>query len=60
MDETIYASVSTDERFHGVVRADTHDNFLHDFFVMMAAEAQRRRYREERQYPEYIDLGGEG
>lgn len=60
MGDEIFATVSTDERFYGVVRADTRDHFLHDFFLLMAAERWRRQYREERTYPEYIDVGGEG
>jgi hypothetical protein len=32
---------------------------LIDFFVMMTIVRWRREYAEERQFPEYIDLGGE-
>lgn len=30
-----------------------------EFYAHIAREQQRKRYREERRHPEWIDLGGE-
>lgn len=54
-----YASIWTDEKHVAQVRADTPDHFVHDFLTHLHTEVQRKRYREEREHPEFVDLGGE-
>lgn len=55
----IYADLATDEKHVCQVRADTPDHFMADVLTHMFREACRRRYLEERQHPEFVDLGGE-
>ncbi len=40
-------------------RVDTVDNFVEDVFTHFHTKVQRKRYREEREHPEFVDLGGE-
>ena len=54
-----YAHIWTDKKHVATVRADTPDNFLADFFTHLLTEVQRKRYREEREHPEFVDIGGE-
>lgn len=35
------------------------DEIFHDFLVIVMMKKRQLEYREERQYPEYVDLGGE-
>lgn len=51
-----YVTVRTDERVYGECRTET---FLEDIFKIMYELTCRRRYREERAFPEWFDLGGE-
>lgn len=54
-----FATVRTDERVLGQVRTTSEQVFISDFFTLMFEQVCRKRYREEREHPEYIDLGGE-
>lgn len=36
------------------------DEIFHDFLVIVVMKKRQLEYREERTYPEYIDVGGEG
>jgi hypothetical protein len=49
-----------DKRVAGPLRADTTEIFLEDYFRDLGMRVQRKRYAEEREYAEYVDLGGEG
>lgn len=55
----IYANLVTDEKHVCQVRADTPDHFMADFFTYLFLETCRKRYREEREHPEWVDHGGE-
>lgn len=48
-----------EKHFAGPLRADNADVFLEDFFQHLNRERCRRSYREEREHPEYLELGGE-
>lgn len=55
----MYAELWTDDGRECQVRADTVDNFITDVFTHYHRKVQRKRYREERKHPEWIDHGGE-
>jgi hypothetical protein len=55
----MYAVVRTDEHVMGSVRTDSEQVFLEDFFRLIAVNVCRKRYAEERQHPEHVDIGGE-
>lgn len=59
MDPVIFAELYTDAGCECQVRADTLDHFWHDLLHHFHAKVWRKRYREERDHPEFVDLGGE-
>jgi len=57
--EDVFATVRTDERVLGQVRTTSEQVFVSDFFTLMNVQMCRKRYREEREHPEWVDIGGE-
>lgn len=55
----VWGTMRHDEKVYGDVRCSNGEVFLEDFFTHIAREMHRKRYREERNHPEWVDLGGE-